>query len=59
MPAVSDTRVQFHQNGIHMLVINEKQIAIYHAEKLDWFGWVISDNRFNNLCICSKQTRRY
>ncbi|XP_018476375.2 topless-related protein 1 isoform X1 [Raphanus sativus] len=39
MPAVSDTRVQFHQNGIHMLVINEKQIAIYHAEKLDWFGW--------------------
>uniref|UniRef100_M4CP67 CTLH domain-containing protein n=1 Tax=Brassica campestris TaxID=3711 RepID=M4CP67_BRACM len=41
MPAVSDTRVQFHQNEIHLLVVNETQIAIYDAQKLDclklWF----------------------
>ncbi|KAJ4908640.1 Topless-related protein 4 [Raphanus sativus] len=40
-PAVSNTRVQFHQNGIHLLVVNETHIAIYHARKLDllnnWF----------------------
>ncbi|KAG2334477.1 hypothetical protein Bca52824_005657 [Brassica carinata] len=43
MPAVSDTRVQFHQNEIHLLVVNETQIAIYDAQKLDclklWFRW--------------------
>ncbi|KAF8081695.1 hypothetical protein N665_0870s0017 [Sinapis alba] len=38
MPPVSDTRVQFHQNQIHLLVICEKQIAIYDAQKLDWLS---------------------
>ncbi|KAG2334403.1 hypothetical protein Bca52824_005583 [Brassica carinata] len=40
-PAVSNTQVQFHQNGIHLLVVNETHIAIYDAQKLDllnnWF----------------------
>ncbi|KAF3542599.1 hypothetical protein DY000_02000386 [Brassica cretica] len=43
MPAASDTRVQFHHNEIHLLVVNETQIAIYDAQKLDclklWFRW--------------------
>ncbi|CAA7027040.1 unnamed protein product [Microthlaspi erraticum] len=36
MPAVSETRVQFHQDQIHLLVVHETQIAIFDAQKLDW-----------------------
>ncbi|XP_047321907.1 topless-related protein 4-like isoform X2 [Impatiens glandulifera] len=38
---ISDTRVQFHQDQIHLLVVHETQIAIYEAPKLEclkqWF----------------------
>lgn len=38
---VADTRVQFHQDQIHLLAIHESQIAIYEAPKLEclkqWF----------------------
>ncbi|XP_018462545.1 topless-related protein 1 [Raphanus sativus] len=37
-PAVSDVRVQFNQNQNHLLVVNEEQIAIYDAQKLDWLN---------------------
>ncbi|PON63180.1 Topless-related protein [Parasponia andersonii] len=37
----ADTRVQFHQDQIHLLVVHETQIAIYEAPKLEclkqWF----------------------
>ncbi|KAE9464317.1 hypothetical protein C3L33_03710, partial [Rhododendron williamsianum] len=32
---LSDTRVQFHQDQIHLLVVHETQIAIYEAPKLE------------------------
>ncbi|KAG9138676.1 hypothetical protein Leryth_018567 [Lithospermum erythrorhizon] len=32
---VADTRVQFHQDQKHVLVVHETQIAIYEAPKLD------------------------
>ncbi|KAM7480314.1 hypothetical protein LguiA_028527 [Lonicera macranthoides] len=33
--AQSDTRVQFHQDQIHFLVVHETQLAIYETTKLD------------------------
>ncbi|GLT74988.1 hypothetical protein SLA2020_467470 [Shorea laevis] len=33
--AISDTRVQFHQDQIHFLVVHETQLAIYETTKLD------------------------
>ncbi|XP_057967395.1 topless-related protein 4-like isoform X2 [Malania oleifera] len=33
--ALADTRVQFHQDQIHLLAIHETQIAIYEAPKLE------------------------
>ncbi|KAG0495779.1 hypothetical protein HPP92_000448 [Vanilla planifolia] len=33
--ALSDTRVQFHQDQIHFLVVHETQIAIYETNKLE------------------------
>ena len=33
--AVSDTKVQFHQDQIHFLVVHETQIAIFEANKLE------------------------
>ncbi|KAK4760355.1 hypothetical protein SAY87_005248 [Trapa incisa] len=39
--ALADTRVQFHLDQIHLLVVHETQIAIYEAPKLEclkqWF----------------------
>ncbi|MED6123342.1 RNA polymerase II associated Paf1 complex subunit Tpr1 [Stylosanthes scabra] len=39
--AQADTRVQFHQDQIHFLVVHETQLAIYEATKLEclkqWF----------------------
>jgi len=32
---VSDTKVQFHQDQIHFLVVHETQIAIFEANKLE------------------------
>ncbi|XP_058206857.1 topless-related protein 4-like isoform X1 [Rhododendron vialii] len=38
---LSDTRVQFHQDQIHLLVVHETQIAIYEAPKLECLNkWV-------------------
>ncbi|KAG2723162.1 hypothetical protein I3760_02G158700 [Carya illinoinensis] len=34
-PAQSDTRVQFHQDQAHFLVVHETQLAIYETTKLD------------------------
>ncbi|KAH9316517.1 hypothetical protein KI387_025144, partial [Taxus chinensis] len=34
-PPVGDTRVQFHNDQIHLLVVHESQLAIYDASKLD------------------------
>lgn len=31
----SDTRVQFHQDQTHFLVVHETQLSIYEATKLD------------------------
>ncbi|KAE8723627.1 Topless-related protein 4 [Hibiscus syriacus] len=33
--ALSDTRVQFHQDQIHFLVVHETQLAIFETTKLD------------------------
>ncbi|EPS69099.1 hypothetical protein M569_05666, partial [Genlisea aurea] len=33
--AISETRVQFHQDQIHFLVVHETQLAIYDASKLE------------------------
>lgn len=33
--ALADTRVQFHLDQIHLLVVHESQIAIYEAPKLE------------------------
>ncbi|XP_020270487.1 protein TPR3-like isoform X1 [Asparagus officinalis] len=43
--AVSDTRVQFHQDQIHFLVVHETQIAIFEANKLECVKqWVPREN---------------
>ncbi|CAK9150139.1 unnamed protein product [Ilex paraguariensis] len=43
--AQSDTRVQFHQDQIHFLVVHETQLAIYEATKLECVKqWVPRDN---------------
>jgi len=34
-PPVGDTRVQFHNDQIHLLVVHESQLAIYDASKLE------------------------
>ncbi|XP_010533140.1 PREDICTED: topless-related protein 4-like [Tarenaya hassleriana] len=40
MPPVSDTRVQFHLDQTHLLVVHETQVAIYIAPKLEcWKQW--------------------
>lgn len=46
---LAQTRVQFHQDQTHLLVVHETQIAIYEASKLEcvkqvcntyiWFTW--------------------
>lgn len=40
-PSLADTRVQFHLDQMHLLVVHETQIAIYDAPKLEcllqWF----------------------
>jgi len=40
-PPVGDTKVQFHNDQIHLLVVHESQLAIYDASKLErlryWF----------------------
>ncbi|MBA0598553.1 hypothetical protein Gorai_008310, partial [Gossypium raimondii] len=43
--ALSDTRVQFHQDQIHFLVVHETQLAIYETTKLDCMKqWVPRDS---------------
>lgn len=58
--AQSETRVQFHQDQIHFLVVHETQLAIYETTKLDcikqvgvlifFFFYNLSTNR-SFLCI--------
>eukprot|EP00252_Welwitschia_mirabilis_P005633 TRINITY_DN1613_c0_g1_i10.p1 TRINITY_DN1613_c0_g1~~TRINITY_DN1613_c0_g1_i10.p1 ORF type:complete len:1114 (-),score=151.32 TRINITY_DN1613_c0_g1_i10:438-3779(-) len=39
-----DTRVQFHNNQVHLLVVHESQLAVYDASKLDRLcHWVPHD----------------
>jgi WD40 repeat protein len=43
--SVSDTRVQFHQDQIHFLVVHETQLAIYETTKLECVKqWVPREN---------------
>uniref|UniRef100_A0A7N0ZUU0 CTLH domain-containing protein n=1 Tax=Kalanchoe fedtschenkoi TaxID=63787 RepID=A0A7N0ZUU0_KALFE len=43
--ALSDTRVQFHQDQMHFLVVNETQLAIYETTKLECVKqWVPREN---------------
>ncbi|TYJ31477.1 hypothetical protein E1A91_A06G201300v1 [Gossypium mustelinum] len=43
--ALSDTRVQFHQDQIHFLVVHETQLAIYETTKLDCMKqWIPLDS---------------
>ncbi|XP_059291253.1 topless-related protein 4 isoform X2 [Lycium ferocissimum] len=41
---LSQTRVQFHQDQTHMLVVHETQIAIYEASKLECVKQWVSPN---------------
>ncbi|XP_061946486.1 protein TOPLESS-like isoform X2 [Populus nigra] len=43
--AQSDTRVQFHQDQIHFLVVHETQLAIYETTKLECVKqWVLRES---------------
>ncbi|XAR53253.1 hypothetical protein NMG60_11021726 [Bertholletia excelsa] len=43
-PPVSDTRVQFHQDQIHLLAVHETHIALYEAAKLECLKqWPLRD----------------
>lgn len=48
----SDTRVQFHQDQVHFLVVHETQIAIYETTKLECVKQVLF-HTFFCLFICS------
>lgn len=39
---LAQTRVQFHQDQAHVLVVHETQLAIYEASKLDCVKQVLS-----------------
>lgn len=54
---LSDTRVQFHQDQIHFLVVHETQLAIYEANKLEYvkqqvFYVAVSSVRIIHCWIC-------
>lgn len=34
-PSIGDTRVQFHNDQVRLLVVHESQLAVYDASKLD------------------------
>lgn len=34
-PSMGDTRVQFHNDQVRLLVVHESQLAVYDASKLD------------------------
>ena len=42
--AISDTRVQFHQDQIHFLAVHETQIALYETTKLECVKQVFMSN---------------
>lgn len=48
---VADTRVQFHQDQIHLLAIHESQIAIYEAPKLECLKQVHLPFLYNNFYV--------
>jgi len=39
--SLSDTRVQFHQDQVHFLVVHETQLAIYETTKLECMKQVL------------------
>ncbi|KAG6426063.1 hypothetical protein SASPL_110277 [Salvia splendens] len=45
--AQSETRVQFHQDQIHFLVVHETQLAIYEATKLECVKQVVGSTRIS------------
>ncbi|KAK2974417.1 hypothetical protein RJ640_021273 [Escallonia rubra] len=57
---VGQTRVQFHQNQTHVLVVHETQIAIYEAPKLDcikqWISWESSGSITDATYSCDSQS---
>lgn len=54
----SETRIQFHQDQIHLLVVHETQLAIYDTNKLDCVHQVIFprkhrlDFSFLEMLVC-------
>lgn len=49
----SDTRVQFHQDQTHFLVVHETQLAIYEATKLDCVKQVLFfSNHIHSSASC-------
>lgn len=49
--ALSDTRVQFHQDQVHFLVVHETQLAIYETTKLECMKQVFSNYHFSSLSL--------
>ena len=45
-PPVGDTRVQFHNDQVHLLVVHKRQLAIYDASKFDHFHYVSLCQKF-------------
>lgn len=45
--ALSDTRVQFHQDQVHFLVVHETQLAIYETTKLECMKQVLRKTTFS------------
>lgn len=48
--ALSDTRVQFHQDQVHFLVVHETQLAIYETTKLECMKQVCVTTT-SSLCL--------
>ena len=44
-PGMGDTRVQFHNDQIRLLVVHESQLAVYDASKLERIHQV-------SICLC-------
>ncbi|CAM8938645.1 unnamed protein product [Rhodiola kirilowii] len=57
---LSDTRVQFHQDQIHVLAVHETQIAIYSAAKLEclkqWVPREVSGSITHATYSCDSQS---
>lgn len=47
--SLSDTRVQFHQDQMHFLVVHETQLAIYETTKLECVKQVFSSSQVHGF----------